>query len=324
MIDKYFCKKYVENCYVCALKPLIHIGFSITYIGRAKCPHANNTDKPAIEENVSSTVWARLFNSFLLADVVYVVFKLWNSEPLSVSPKYYYNVILPNYMNTLNYTFCLLWDNSRHVRYTNGLITLIYKRKFFGIESILTKRIMVLLRLWSSLSFYSIVLVCVLFLATTTPREFSVESFLLATSMVVNNVNAISFTLDLITSLLIYKIVFKACFDAIYEILNEPVQRRGLVDVSFQEKLQFQQQFYLAACCNYKGHVFGFGTVVFYAGQFVFTVVSVVQAYFFTFETADPEGCWFTVFSRIFNIFLVVVSYVICLQIHSVQFLVSL
>lgn len=323
MIGKYLFKKQVKNCYICAIKPLIYAGFTITYIGKAKCPHANDAHKPRIEENVISTALARFFNLFLLTDVVYVIFKLCTSQPLLVSPKYYYNVFLPNYINTLNYTFCFLWDNSRHIRYTNGLITLIHKRKFFGIDSILTKKITVLLQLWSSLSFCCIFIVCVLFLATTTPRELSLESFLLATSMLINNINAISFTLDIITSLMIYKVTFKACFDSIYRILKQPVQRRVLVNISFQRQLQFQQQFYIAACSNYKRHVFGCGTVVFYAGQFVFTVISVIQAYFFIFETTDSEGFWFTFFSKIFYTFLVVSTYVVCTQIQSVECLVS-
>ncbi|KAJ8922447.1 hypothetical protein NQ315_004394 [Exocentrus adspersus] len=159
-------------------------------------------------------------------------------------------------------------------------------------------------------------MVCVLFLVTTTPKELGLESLLLSASMLVNNINALAFAVYSITTLIIYKALFRACLNGIRNTLHHGD------GVALLKRLQHQQQFYIVVCSNYKKHVFGFGNPIFYTGQLVFTVLSVVQAYFFAFEPVDEgEGYWFVFFSKFYHSFLSVMSAVICIEANSIHFM---
>ncbi|KAJ8962462.1 hypothetical protein NQ317_001545 [Molorchus minor] len=256
MVFDYFLKRNVANCLICALRPLIYMGFAITYIGKPKCSHAQKSGKPRIERNLFNTLLANVCNAILAFDIVLSIIYFQQSEGITKETYNFYSVMIPNYVNTLNYSVAFAMNNKTYIKYTNGLISLIDRRRFF----------------WH--------------------RYYHRQS------------------VYLLTTAFVYRISFSVCYKNIIAVLTDKAsccEVRTLVNLPLQKKLQFLQQFYLVTCSNYRKHLFAFGNVLFFGGQFVFTVFSMVQSYLFNanvLETENTDTSWFVVFWKILPRFL--------------------
>lgn len=134
---KYIFYQNSTDCFICALKPVLQIGITLTFIAQSKCPHSNRVKKPIVQENLPRTLLAILWISILILDVFVMIFQILCSNELPKTTLSHYIVCLPVFINTIALSLSFISKNRVHLHYTNGLIEIIHKRKMFGMEAIL-------------------------------------------------------------------------------------------------------------------------------------------------------------------------------------------
>lgn len=301
-IMKFLTYKNANDCLVCAIKPLLKTGITITFIAKSKCQHTDNVSKPVLQEKTSYTVFAILWISVVIFNIFIMMYKLIQCNVLSKEMKYRYISLLPNFIDATLYTLsCILYKKSYFI-YTNALVELIHGRTVFGIEAILDRthtRFLQKVSL-SVVIVHGVILLATVILILCQREEFGFEYFSLSISLIIINVNITNFALYLVVILIIYKASLKEALASMRRELQLPSE-------SFLQKIQGYQRFYLACVFNYKKHVFASINVMVLIVQFVFMVFLVVKNYLQYFGIVDTQEkwVWLSIFKWAFTIFAV-------------------
>lgn len=288
------------DCVICAIKPILQTGVTVSFIAKSKCQHRDAAKKPELEEKFSFTLFATLWASILLAEVSLMIYKLLYSDDLTQTMMLNYIFLMPNFINTIIFSYSIIWHNRDYLFYTNCLIDLIHNRKLFGMEAILEEKHTRSLQKFSFLITYLQVTIWITSSIGILGQmeTFNFENILLSLSSAINTFNAMNYTIYFVVILMIYKIVMRKCLTTIEEELETPSDE-------FLRKLKSYQRFYMTVLLIYRRHVFAFGNVLLFGAQFVFLVFALVESYlhYFKFNEVDGNWIWLSNFRTAFSVY---------------------
>lgn len=293
---KKFFSNNVTDCYICVIRPLLFIGGTVIYITTTVCPHKDNVKNQKFVLNTNKTVIAIIWLSILVAEMILIIHYLFKADT-AVEKKAHYIFTFPNLINTFIFTLSVILYNKRYIQLSNGLLALIERRKLYGIDTFLTKKISKYFTIYSFFVSFtnSSVFVAQLLFFLFKMSNFELDYICLTIAMFVNSVNGFNYAVYFITTVGLYYIMLKKMMRVTEEALKK--KDRRLLD-----KLKNLHRFYLALIFNYKNHIFGFGNVFLYMGQFVYIVFAIGEQ-FLNHSFFNNKGDWFWMFYfRIFFI----------------------
>ncbi|CAG9858749.1 unnamed protein product [Phyllotreta striolata] len=293
-------KPIITDCFICAIRPLISLGATVSYIATPDCPHranslSNHPHKPKFLYSKSKTLFATSWILIVLAELIYICRCLRQNET-PPEKKANYTFMFPALLNTLCFSMSFIVYNKDYMLFTNGFLEIIEQRKLYGIDTMLTSKIM---------GYYSIYSKCMSILHCSTAvlqvlvflykmERFELDYIGLTLALLVCTVNTGSYVAFFVSTITVYYIMLSKMREEIETALHRKEE-------TLSEKLRILQRFYLLCVFNYKRHIFAYGTMLMHFTQFLFEVASLVDyllnAYFLT---DDDEFHWMAAFRVLF------------------------
>ncbi|KAG5879180.1 hypothetical protein JTB14_037438 [Gonioctena quinquepunctata] len=304
----------VDDCLICAIRPLILTGITMPYIAKPECPHRNNVFEPKFKLTKLHTLFSTVWISILVLFVVSILVNLLEYPQMPVGMKLNYIFIMPNFMNTICFSVSMIFYNETFNLYTNGLMYLLYEHNILGMNPILHGSKLVFLKVFSLVSAYANCGfgIVTFFGVLSQLEDYTFGAILMAASLLVDIVNAMNYSTFFITVLPVYEFTLKACLNTMEKTLHTKITSMESLNGEFLKELQTLQRFYLALVRNYRHHVFAFGNAWLFFIQMCFLIFSIVEVYVHVTHvlTIEPSWAWMTNFRMIFSLYINVYIYV--------------
>lgn len=292
--------KNVHDCLVCALRPAILFSLGDVYFGLPLCPHINKVKKPYLKPIRWAVALSIFFNTFLIMDLYFQIRKLQNN--LSTEEMADLIIMMSKILNSLLFSTSLLITRTEFQEYINYCISLIEKRKRFGLESILDRKTTARYRgfAYFSIGLY-IVFTCFYSWAIALPKNLHFESLVKYFASLLMLYIFFNIALYLYTSLEIYNSTFKVFYNNIETVLMEALQdtnknkrKQVFAEVPLIDRVRYSRQFYLCLCRLYNKFMLR-GNVIYYTEQ----VAEITAIFVFCFQLyviyRDQTNWWITV-----------------------------
>lgn len=275
-----FLKKSTHDCFICATKPGIIFSLGMIYIALPECPHSNPVKKGAFKKSLGVRILNTLYITIFLIGIIYFVIQISRNPTLLNLIKH--NLVITKLLNSFCFTLFVHFYQNKMMKYTTQLMKLLEKRKYYGIETLLTTK--------NTRNIHNNTLFVVIF--TVIYISYFIFSNLMKAETFIDIwfVFTMSFNYMALGSLALFLAgltdVYRALFTNFYKATGNALNERLLNKKpnSNVNKIQLFQDYYLRLSHNYNQHTLSIANILYYV-EIVFCVVVVsVQTYlYYTF-----------------------------------------
>lgn len=270
-------RKFSSNCVPCILNPVVTFGFPLIAVLPPVCVHMKNgRPRNLLKFNNRNIAISISCTAILLARVVFC------HQDLKLTEYFLHRTYMKDLAQEVLTTNAIIlavnfyFFNRTYRIYTNSLITMVEKRKLFGVDTLLskhaTKRLVKILRT----VLYIAVPYCCSCACYSIFESFTIKTCILEVG---NLICTITLGTALALQLALFQIywhLFDSSYLAIKTSLEFNIENKAnhskLINVSLIKKLQYLQAFYIIICENYKHHILSLGNLAYYLTLFLTTI----------------------------------------------------
>lgn len=269
-----FNSKVRSECVACLIRPVLSLSFGIFSIVKPLCSHIDpKVLEPMLVYDYLAITISLLYTTIMASGLGLYFWNISESRNVNRMEDKLNMVFEIGSCNIIYFTFNFYFLVKRYRKYTEALFLLVFRRRDFGIESLLGEHDIKKLQNFIRFYKYCFLLQCSLKMTIALKEIASFRVFLDRVGTALSYASAYYLVAQILLLFMTYNIIVRSFQKCVRHTLGNP---EGQILV---EKIRLFRLFYVSLCSNYKKHIFCFGNLFYYIVLFLTSISIGVVGY---------------------------------------------